>query len=165
MDIYIRERKKQLCMKIENILLVGGIIAAAAYILPKVINAETNAEKSNQNVSTRQENMTTRTEVRWETASGMWDKLIDSIGKKTETNKSKPSSVGQKTYTTIFSPKQIQDAAVKLSKPNPYTSVGYIAPTAKKPATAIKPNLKMTAMVNKLFLATVPTKNKPQVKA
>lgn len=146
-------------MKIEKILLVGAIIAAAAYIIPKIANAQTTADKSMANVQTRQEEMTDRTKTRWDGAV----KIIDTIFKPNAHSSEPKTKTKPSGYTTVFSPKVIQDAGVKLSKPNPYTSIGYIAPTATKPATAIKPNLKMTSMVNKLFLASNPVKNKPQV--
>jgi len=150
-------------MKIEKILLVGAIIAAGAYIIPKIANAQTTADKSMANVETRQEERTARVQTRWEGAKDIVSTIFKPNAGKTQTNTKNKPTTQSKTYTTIFSPKQIQDAGVKLSKPNPYTSVGYIAPTKTKPATAIKPNLKMTAMVNKLFLATIQNKNKPQV--
>lgn len=144
-------------MKIEKILLVGAIIAAGAYIIPKIANAQTTADKSMANVETRQDARTERVQTRWEGVKSVIDTVFNKrIGDHDEPKpKNKPSI-----YTTVFSPKVIQDAGVKLSKPNPYTSIGYTEATKSKPATAIKPNLQMTAMVNKLFLAQ-PIKNKP----
>lgn len=134
-------------VKIEKILLVGALIAAGAYIVPKIINAQTNAEAKNENVQTRQDARTERVEIRTEGVKEVVKYIFGS------NDKSKPDKNG-KTYSTIFNPKQIQSIGNKVSQPNQYTSIGYQPATKNKPATAIKPNLTMSAMVNKLALAT-----------
>ena len=138
--------------KTENLVGIAVLGLAAAYVLPKIIGNKTDEaskvekveikeEAAVEKVEERQEGKTERTEIRW----GVIDNIFGG-GTKT---KSKPETVQ---YVSSFSPKVVQDAAVKMATPNPYTYT----------ATG-KPNYALTSSFNQILTSAKvePTKNAP----